>query len=109
MSDNVKDLQDALWDFYSGAGEFNSREILAFVFACAAERGMVVLGPDGEPLDVRPVLRALGEAAWPFKWTTRNGRFHAENRPGALRRLAATNVTGPLASACLAAAEMEAS
>ena len=24
-----------------------------------AERGMVVFGPDGEPLDVRPALRAL--------------------------------------------------
>jgi hypothetical protein len=64
------------------------------ILAHLAERGMVVLGADGEPLDMRPAMRALGQAAtdspgWGASW------------------LAELSVTGPLADACLAAAEVE--
>lgn len=101
MTDNVK-------------GEFRRSELTVAgkivadrLIAHLAERGMVVPGPDGEPQVLTPLLRALGDEAWPFKWTTINGRFHSENRPGALRRLAEQGITGPLAAACLAAAEVE--
>ncbi len=59
-----------------------------------AERGMVVLGPDG-PIDMRPALRALGQYA-------------GAHRGGTHKWLMRHGVPGPLADACLAAAEVEA-
>jgi hypothetical protein len=70
------------------------REEAQRFLAHLAERGMVVLGPDGEPLDVRPALRAL--ECWA-----------QERRGGAHNWLTANGLPSPLADACLAAAEVE--
>ena len=61
-----------------------------------AERGMVVLGPDGEPLDVRPALRLQGRYA-----DLVAGKQGSE-------WLAKRGLSWQLADACLAAAEVEA-
>lgn len=102
MSDNVK---DELAELY--APGCIGKEQATFIIELLAERGRVVLGPDGEPLRIVDALRALGDDAWPAKWQTSKGRFHADYRPSALRRLAEQGITGPLADACLAAAEVE--
>ena len=59
-----------------------------------AERGMVVLGPDGEPIDVRPALWALGRMA---PWDDADDHSWLAHR----------GITDTLADACLAAAEVE--
>ena len=69
----------------------------AAVLAHLAERGMVVLGPDGEPIDVRPALRAL-------ELISRTSKSHHPEDP--VYVLMCAGITGPLADACLAAAEV---
>lgn len=104
MSDN--ELTDKMWEFYDGQGQFHARELLELcIFPHLAERGMVVFGPDGEPLDVRSALRALGE--WAFSQA--HPMAPAERR----RRVALDclrrryGITGDLAAVCLAAVEVE--
>ena len=104
MSDNVKDelakvvgLADAVsWSLADDLAE----AALAFL----AERGFLVLGPDGEPIDVRPALRALGRMAWEMVVHHRDATAE-QLRGAALTHLWAWGVTGPLADTCLAAAE----
>lgn len=70
------------------------------VIARLAADGVVVLGPDGEPLDVRPALAGLRGL------TAR----YARQPVGVIARLEwlyQVGITGPLADACLAAAEVE--
>ena len=62
-----------------------------------AERGMVVLGPDGEPLDVRPLL------AMARSWSKFAGL--ADMAPGSW--LVREGLPADLADACLAADEVE--
>lgn len=72
------------------------------LIAHLAERGMVVLGPDGEPLNVRPALRACGCEAH------KHGDDDSPIGDTPLRWLEIVHgITGPLADACLAAAEVE--
>lgn len=96
MNDNARDeLRDVLAHWPIGSGYYatdvdaaTAGEMADAVLAHLAERGMVVLGPDGEPLDVRPALRAA--RMW-----------------GGSAALASFGITGPLASTCLAAAETD--
>jgi hypothetical protein len=64
------------------------------VLAHLAERGMVVLGPDGEPLRIVEALRLL---AW---WAS-------ERKGGRHTWLTMNGLSSELADACLAAAEVE--
>lgn len=94
MSDNVKDelakvvgLADAVsWSLADDLAE----AALAFL----AERGFLVLGPDGEPIDVRPALRDLAKA------------YEIPKRAEWVAWLA-ESIPAPLAEACVAAAEVE--
>lgn len=104
MSDNVRDeLAQVLLRcgvmFDGTQGHRTRLTIAAAVLAHLAGRGMVVLDPDGEPLDVRPALRALGHITI-HQWND-------GSRLVARADLAHYRITGPLASACLAAAETE--
>lgn len=75
------------------------RQQIGVVLANLAERGMVIPGPDGEPLDVRPALADY------WKYTRALGPVsNAENRAWLIEK---RHITGPLADACLAAAEVE--
>jgi len=107
-------IRDELVDVIAGEMDDPSGACQAApaVLAHLAERGMVVLGPDGEPIDVRPALRALGLDAW---LTAANG-FQEDVDPHglgynlraqALTVLEHQNITGPLADAGLAAEEVE--
>ena len=102
MSDNVKDelhrvLSDADLDEDAIGGYVAMADA---AIAHLAERGFLVLGPDGEPIDVRPALRALGLRA--DEWD------HPAIGWSALEALNSWGIEGPLADACLAAAEVEA-
>lgn len=107
MSDNVKD-QIAEATMYQIHG-LDVDTILEFL----AERGMVVLGPDGEPLDVRPALRVLGSsAAAECRDIYRSMDATATPLPeyvvcGAIGLLIRDGMPTDLADACLAAAEVE--
>ena len=88
-------------------------DIAPRVLAHLAERGFLVLGPDGEPIDVRPALRALGDMS--ASLADQDSPFivvdgvEREGTPDELQRTCLTEfgVTGPLADVCLAAAEVE--
>lgn len=101
MSNNVRDELTCRF-VYGPIGYATAYEMTAAFFAYLAERGMVVLGPDGEPIDVRPALRALGLDA-------RNIHEHALELFGHsdIRHCARRLAPGPLADACLAAAEVK--
>ena len=91
MSDNVKvELRAVLSASLASSAWFGQVDA---VLAHLAERGMVVLGPDGEPLDVRPALRDLAEA------------YEIPKRADWVAWLA-ESLSAPLAEACVAAAEV---
>ncbi len=98
-ADNVKD--ELAWIF---ANANYAEEIVEGAFTFLAERGMVVLGPDGEPIDVRPALRAIA-------WVAANETdFESEHDSSEVFEALESYGIGPLlAAACygLAAAEVE--
>lgn len=70
-----------------------------------AERGMVILGPDDEPLDVRPALKGHGYIALDYADERYDYPDSPAHRGEAMKWLTDRGITGPLADACLAAAE----
>lgn len=59
MSDNVRDdLADYLW-VVGGGDPVDTPDVAADAIEFLAERGMVVLGPDGEPLNVRALVSLI--------------------------------------------------
>jgi hypothetical protein len=86
------------WSPSMGCYRWNHEKIGAAVLAHLAERGMVVLGPDGEPLDVRPLVRTVMRSA-----RRERGRF----TDIATWLMNTEGYEPPLADACLAAAEVE--
>lgn len=96
MSDNVR---DELATELSAIGIRTEHvvRIIDYLLANLAERGMVVLGPDGEPLDVRPLL------AMARSWSKFAGL--ADMAPGSW--LVREGLPADLADACLAADEVE--
>lgn len=103
MSDNVKgELDDIIASSvpHDPLRAYTIEVAVNQIIAHLAERGMVVLGPDGEPLDVRPALRALADQAM-------DGANWAAPYDSATLWLGSAGITGPLADACIAAAEVE--
>lgn len=80
---------------YSAATRDRAVAIVDGVLDHLAAEGMVVLGPDGEPLDVRPALRLQGRYA-----DLVAGKRGSE-------WLAQRGLSWQLADACLAAAEVD--
>jgi hypothetical protein len=57
----IDEIADEIWGVMPEVTRWRVEDAAKAVLVYLAERGMVVLGPDGELLDVRPALRALRE------------------------------------------------
>ena len=60
MSDNVKDELAKVFGLADAVSWGLADDLAEAALAFLAERGMVVLGPDSEPLDVRPAVAEAG-------------------------------------------------